>query len=221
MTTEATIERLSTYENFRTWKFGGIEKALADRQRMLDVSKNTDFQFGPLKEGVIPDPAPWAGEPDKIQWIDPPTGLDCLVKRGPSGALCGYVGVPPEHPLHARAYHGSWDDDSSPDNLISVHGGITFSDFCHPSEDPDTICHVAAPGRPEKVWWFGFDCAHAYDLRPSDPWPMGEEDVYRDVTYVVGEVEGMAQQLASVGELDQQVAGAVESIKKSWWKRSG
>lgn len=40
-------------------------------------------------------PGPWDGEPDKMQWTDPATGLDCLIVRNTLGALCGYVGVTP------------------------------------------------------------------------------------------------------------------------------
>lgn len=40
----------------------------------------------------------WHQEPDKAQWIDQATGLDCLIVRGPFGALCGYVGVPQSSP---------------------------------------------------------------------------------------------------------------------------
>ena len=47
---------------------------------------------------------PWQSEPDKMQFPDPETKLPCLVVRGPFGALCGYVGIPPSHPLHGRSY---------------------------------------------------------------------------------------------------------------------
>ena len=37
--------------------------------------------------------APWLDEPDKAQWIDKTSGLDCLIVRVKHhGALCGYVG---------------------------------------------------------------------------------------------------------------------------------
>lgn len=49
-------------------------------------------------------PGPWQEEPDKIQYVDEATGLPCLIVRnGPTiGALCGYVGVLPGHPLHGK-----------------------------------------------------------------------------------------------------------------------
>ena len=82
---------------------------------------------------------PWHREPDKIQWQDEATGLPCLIVRGPVGSLCGYVGVPSGHPLHGKdastcmrqpACEESWCDHR-PDSVLSVHGGVTFSDSCY------------------------------------------------------------------------------------------
>lgn len=64
---------------------------------------------------------PWDKEPDKIQWQDDATGLPCLIVRGPSGALCGYVGVATDHPWHG----GSYDSCD-----VDVHGGLTFAHGC-------------------------------------------------------------------------------------------
>ena len=80
----------------------------------------------------------WTDEPDKLQWIDEGTGLDCLIVRNGSGALCGYVGVGPGHPLHGVGYSQCMRtppcDDSwcghSPGSLVDVHGGLTFADSC-------------------------------------------------------------------------------------------
>src|SRR5690606_28176723 len=69
---------------------------------------------------------PWDGEPDKAVWVDETTGLDCMIVRGPVGALCGYVGVKEGHPWHGRSYGGcmAGHEDCwvhSPDSLIEVH----------------------------------------------------------------------------------------------------
>lgn len=53
---------------------------------------------------------PWQHEPDKMEWRDKETGLPCLIVRGPVGALCGYVGVPPTHPAYGLSYDGIPDD---------------------------------------------------------------------------------------------------------------
>ena len=168
---------MTSYDgNMRTWKF-------SERKPATD--------------------GPWAAEPDKAQWVDPATGLDCLIVRNHSGALCGYVGLPPGHRLHGVDYdeaHGLAD--------IEVHGGLTFADRCQEgAEDGPGICHVPEPGRPAEVWWLGFDCAHAGDLIPG----MQEvyaavgiartyrSDTYRDFAYVQREVTEMARQLAADG----------------------
>jgi hypothetical protein len=161
---------------------------------------------------------PWDDEPDKAQWIDEATGLDCLIVRNPIGALCGYVGVPENHPWHGKDYSDclrpdcdsddSWSHyDHSPGAGVDVHGGLTFAAACHPSEEGEShgICHVPEPGRPDNVWWFGFDCAHAYDLAPgmvmSDRamgWASSGEDIYRTFAYVQRECADLAQQLAAI-----------------------
>lgn len=115
---------------------------------------------------------PWQNEPDKAVWVDPATNLDCMIKRGPSGALCGYVGVDPTHPLFEVEYNQTKTDDPDDyDYLIDadVHGGLTYSRLCQEfDEKPETrlICHTAKPGRSSRIWWFGFDCAHCNDYRP-------------------------------------------------------
>lgn len=64
---------------------------------------------------------PWQDEPDKKQWLDEATGLPCLIVRGPTGSLCGYVGVPATH-----RYYGSDYDHVQAD----AHGGLTFAGKC-------------------------------------------------------------------------------------------
>lgn len=138
---------------------------------------------------------PWRDEPDKAVWVDETTDLDCMVVRsGHSGALCGYVGVPGGHPDFGSDY------DSVP---VEVHGGLTFADRCEVSDrTPEHgICHLAQPGRPEPVWWLGFDCSHAFDLSPAraarEGWPPLPTEIYRDLAYLVREVARLASQLAA------------------------
>jgi len=149
---------------------------------------------------------PWQTEPDRVDWQH--AGLPCLALRGPdhAGHWCGYVAVPPGHPLHGKDY-------DAPD--VSVHGGLTYADRCR-----DHICHVPQPGEPDDVWWFGFDCAHGGDFIPAmhartrglgypfddraydhatavaaDTWMV---DVYRTIDYVQDETNRLAEQLACV-----------------------
>lgn len=52
-------------------------------------------------------PGPWHNEPwDVIRWIDPTTGLHCLLSRSRAGSWCGYVGVGPDHPWFGVGYSG-------------------------------------------------------------------------------------------------------------------
>jgi hypothetical protein len=140
---------------------------------------------------------PWDSEPDKVQWRDEATHFPCLAVRGPLGAWCGYVGVDKKHPLYKKRYQ---DVDAR------VHGGLTFSDFCaDKADEAHAICHVPGPGEPDKVWWFGFDCAHGHDCIPgmgSMPYlPVMTEifsnvHEYRDLNYVKENCRQLAVQLS-------------------------
>lgn len=149
----------------------------------------------------------WHREPDKAQWQDDETGLPCLIVRGPSGALCGYVGVSEGHPFFGVEYDNcehdalyTKEEDGWERRYPLAHGGLTFSDFCHPKEDPSKgICHTVEEGENDRVWWLGFDCAHAGDLCPKygHHYPIGGE-TYKDIEYVRREVRDLAAQLALV-----------------------
>ena len=135
----------------------------------------------------------WDDEPDKVSWVDEATRLPCLAKRNTFGAWCGYVGVPPEHPL----YRVSDFDDAD------VHGGITYADACQDGPPEQTICHVPEPGESDNVWWFGFDCGHGMDLIPGMEALMpshlqsllGMNSTYRTLEYVKNECVKLARQL--------------------------
>jgi hypothetical protein len=161
---------------------------------------------------------PWVKEPDKVQWRDKATGLPCLIVRNThgTGALCGYVGVPASHSLYGKGYN---DAES-----IRVHGGVTFADKCSPQEKEAGICHAVEAGEDDNVWWFGFDCSHAFDLCPKmeaslrgirankpelfpdlyagfpdkEKWPKRWRDTYRTIRYTRGQVRQLAAQLAAM-----------------------
>lgn len=138
-------------------------------------------------------PGPWQDEPDRLEWRHA-SGLPCLIVRNHMGALCGYVGVPPEHPLYMRHYD---------DCRVEAHGGLTFSRHCS-----GEICHKPEPGEEKDIWWLGFDCAHYRDLMPSMRamyekmpfFPAHIDDIYRSITYVFIEVEQLAKQVAAMGQ---------------------
>lgn len=136
---------------------------------------------------------PWQDEPDRAEWRH--AGLPCLAIRNRLGAWCGYAAVPRSHPYYGM-HHEMTD--------LDAHGGLTYTGLCHGG-----ICHVPAPGEPDDVWWFGFDCAHAFDftpalneipeivaLRAQYHTPPEWEDVYRPLAYVQAETNKLAEQLA-------------------------
>ncbi len=107
-------------------------------------------------------PGPWQDEPDKAQWLDAGSRLPCLIVRGPVGALCGYVGLPPGHRARRATFESSYQIDpkraatmsvlermtirrrgnnGAPgyyvlDRYVEVHGGLTF---CGPCDDPGPL----------------------------------------------------------------------------------
>lgn len=132
----------------------------------------------------------WLTEPDRLEFES--HGFPCLIRRTPAKILCGYVAVPPSHPLHGK----SWIDD---DLDLSAHGGLNFSGECE-----GDICHVPNPGEPDNVWWFGFDGGHAFDYIPAMAEQMpnstyerifGNTEQYRDIEYMKNECIGLAKQL--------------------------
>lgn len=137
-------------------------------------------------------PGPWHDEPDKKQWSDPATGLPCLIVRNEHVDRCGYVGVLKSHALYGKPYDAA---------AVDVHGGLTFADRCaEHGRDEGSICHIA-PEDEDDVWWFGFDCAHAYDASPSRHMSSlnNYRDVsYRDFQYVTDQVTALAAQLVAL-----------------------
>src|SRR4051794_8253554 len=86
---------------------------------------------------------PWQDEPDRVDFVH--AGLACFVRRHPLyGHLCGYVGIPREHPLYGKPYE---------ECSLDAHGGVNYADAC---DEKAGICHVPQPGMPADVWWLGF-----------------------------------------------------------------
>jgi hypothetical protein len=155
---------------------------------------------------------PWQVEPDLVEWRHE-SGLPCLIVRSGTGALCGYVGLPPTHRYFAREY-SEIDERSS-------HGGLTFAGQCG-----GHICHVPAPDESHHVWWIGFDCAHYGDLAPaleaqtrqlrttylSAGGLRAMGDVYQDVGDVRATVEDLASEMAALAR-----PGANLSRERWWW----
>ena len=129
-----------------------------------------------VDKSAWPRSGEWNDEPDRVEWRA--RGFAALIVRGPSGALCGYVGVEPGHPWHGVPYERV---------DAEAHGGLTYSNHC-----AGEICHVPQPGEGDAVWWLGFDCAHCYDLMPA--FDTHRHSEYRSLAYVRREVEKLARQ---------------------------
>jgi hypothetical protein len=147
-----------------------------------------------IDKSAWPD-GPWEKEPDKIQWTDEATGLPCLAKRHDRmGFLCGYVGIPPEHPLFGVPY----------EQVVGIeepHGGLTYSDRCQDGPEDKAVCHIPEPGEPDDVWWLGFDCGHFMDYLPGMETLLGEDPLggtYKTISYVQKECSHLAAQLAAI-----------------------
>jgi len=85
-------------------------------------------------------------KPFKVEAEFEHAGLKCAVTQNMEGAnRCGYVRVPPSNPAYGMDFEYVQN--------ITVHGGLTFGEL-EPCEHEDG-----------QGWWFGFDCAHAFDAK--------------------------------------------------------
>lgn len=122
-------------------------------------------------------PGPWDGEPlDRLEFEH--AGFPCLLNRGPQGAWCGYVAVPPGHPAAVTDY----DSDIE----VHVHGGLTYGGGPPGSGDP--------PVGKEPLW-LGFDCNHSGDVAPRNIRTDFRNEMYRTMEYAKRETESLAEQL--------------------------
>jgi hypothetical protein len=182
---------------------------------------------------------PWQNEPDELDWIDERTGLRCHILRHPEmGQLNGYVGVPASHVLYGWQY----DDHIRlrPDFLEGASDQVGIIDmFCYALGGGDK--HGTIPvglalkahqgvnfsgnaDFDDSLWWFGFDCSHAWDYAPGfvadlrrttpavDDFYKPEK--YRTIEYVTKECEGLAFQLRQL-EAERGLTNAIELIKAS------
>lgn len=189
---------------------------------LIGVDRIVPLQVYHVREVHPSSPGPWSGEADKIAWIDPATGLPCIIRRHARlGYLSGYVAVRPGHPLFGFSH------DAVPHSIgIRVHGGLSYGEPCNEDEpEARSVCHVH-PARPrtrhqapvrqqpaappvehgEDLWWFGFDCNQSFDLVPNKRTPdfLDAENapVYRDESYLYLECQSLAAQLDAIGRGD-------------------
>lgn len=118
-------------------------------------------------------PGPWLKEP--IERSGYSHDLQCIAIRNLlTGHWCGYVVIPLGMRIEA--------------SRLEVHGGVTYD-------------REGVPGWPkyDQNRVIGFDCAHYMDVIPSNV-ALGlstEFGTYRDVWYVTGQMESLAEQIAA------------------------
>ena len=133
---------------------------------------------------------------EKFFWY---LGYPCAILRPCSDRkhLCGYVGVPKDHPIYGLPpYIQAFE------NYFHVHGGLNYYRFDLPPK--------AYTENPSKdFWFFGFSCTHEGDIVPlnEDCSNCGDEflerpirhgDSYKDMKFVEKEVRKLAHQLKQI-----------------------
>jgi hypothetical protein len=159
-----------------------------------------------------------------------------ITKHDKLGSLCGYIGVPSSHPWYGKRYddisaevhggltfshHQNWGHPAEIAMLevkIEEYAkmGPPISDFPrrllvheqeHAGEDSEYPTKTG-----QDIWWFGFDCAHAWDLVPGIS-GISQKGMYRDEEYVREELRKLAGQAAVVCQILQILEEqAVENI---------
>ena len=121
---------------------------------------------------------------DSICWIDVDSMYVCaVVRHNQYGHLNGYVFLPEGHPVYGI------DLDDAIIMHTECHGGLTYA-----SKSPVN-----------ESWIIGFDCNHAWDIRPCDLvrkkdslyYPHGDQ-VYRNLDYVKENVKELAHQMHEI-----------------------
>lgn len=194
---------------------------------------------------------PWTGEAEKIAWTDEMSGYACIIRRAPQGGhLCGYVAVPPGHPLFGM------DPYAFVGLGIGVHGGLSYASECQRWEpEARSICHVTTAGtrkmrdqaearamreqlvhanaealRHDDAWWLGFECNQPGDVSPSgigrhahDEHLQGSvERTYKTEAFVYDECVRLAAQLKAIEEArDARDADPGPSVSRHDQRRMG
>jgi hypothetical protein len=101
----------------------------------------------------------------------------------------GYIGIPDSHPM-AQDNCESCGADLERRHSLAVHGGITYESHSRTGDYPIKAINV---------YWLGFDCAHSGDLTKFCNFPSPEA-TFKDVDYVVNQLENLSKQLAGITE---------------------
>ncbi|UYY58023.1 hypothetical protein [Sphingomonas sp. S2-65] len=164
---------------------------------------------------------PWNAEAEKVAWWDEMSGYGCIIRRSAkNGALAGFVGVGPDHPLF------NFDQRAIESLGVRIHGGVNYSWPCQESE-PEwrSVCHVGdanrrgqvtarlertfnQPFRHDEMWWVGFSCDQPDDILPNDKRDYAVESaldglshrIYRDEAFVYEQCVYLAAQFKAIAD---------------------
>jgi len=126
-------------------------------------------------------------EAEGIQYEFKEQGFRCVIMRGPMLQWNGYVGIPESHPLYGYNYFQK-QEKGAPEELLEVHGGITYSAGNLPGLLPDGL------------WYFGFDCGHARDYLPLLLLTDRSLTDYKTRAFAEAETRRLARQLKELEE---------------------
>lgn len=126
---------------------------------------------------------PWLSEPDSWLHIDD-DGLVLAAVRAGVGWWRGYLGI-----------HKAMDHNRL--RGIRAHGGLTYKKAESPGSLTTTmLMALSVSGYEMPVFWIGFDCGHRGDMVPQQGWI--EVGIYRDLEFVRGEIQRMADQVRAL-----------------------
>ena len=157
------------------------------------------------------------------EWMVEP--FHCVIVEHPRmGHLCGYVGVPPEHPFFGKGHSQClWDCDGTELKLeLARQHGLRYyecvwvrdpeAEDVHPSIEREVSVHggitytgtgksfVAVTGFKHTHWYIGFDCAHLGDMVPGMQalgLSFGLDETYKDEQYVTDQLDKLERQVRS------------------------
>lgn len=136
---------------------------------------------------------PWMDEPDEV-YFESHNLPCCLLRNRRTGTWCGYVGVTHDHWAAVEDFNAltRYLDETAEGRRMYPHGGITYSS--------PLLLNASVLVDP-KMWWLGFDAAHAGDLIPMHVrcGTFGTPpDIYRDATYMKAECARLAEGLTTL-----------------------
>jgi len=126
-------------------------------------------------------------EAEGLQYEFKEQGFRCVIMRGPMLQWNGYVGIPENHPLYGYNYFQK-REEGAPEELLEVHGGITYS--------ADSLPGFLLDG----LWYFGFDCGHYCDYLPLILLTDRNLTDYKTRSFVEAETRRLARQLKELEE---------------------